>query len=412
MKETAAARDDGSGFERRLMDFHGQVESRKGVLVVLEVVFKKLVFVLCEHLLCLPQGDPIPQHVLDPLSVKTGLSRSQLAVGGRVAKVIAEGQANITVTFDDGGAEVLITLRDEKVLLTAKEIESAGLVWEQIFRASAAAVELLERLAKFGQAECDGRWERKDPRRHPLGPDVKTRVKVVIGRVQLGRHERLDLEVAVKAWEGGGFEVGPGNGGFRVRDKFEAEPEERPEVGRWRKSLCEVVEGQIGWPIEVRPGWHGGKVKGGVVVAGLGEVSNIPEGVMDALVGGPKDVGYLCLPADVVPADLVLERLRAPLRLSFCEALAAPRAPPDLFEALFRERPRFAAALFVPFPPALALAVALAEPFALLLPLALPRALFLPVFLFLVFVVPAAPLDLFLAAGALPPDVFFDRFSC
>ena len=170
------------------------------------------------------------------------------------------------------------------------------------------------------------------------------------------------------------------------------------------------MEGHVGGSVEIRPGRHGSEVEGGVVVAGLGEISNKPKGIVDALMGGVEDVFYLRLPADVILADLDLERLRALFCLPFCEALAAPCAPPDLFEALFRERPRFAAAPFVPFPPALAFAVALAELLALPLPLALPCALFLP--LVLVLVVPVAPFDLFLAAGALPPDVFFDLFSC
>ena len=226
MEETAAAGDDGSGFERRLVNLHCEVESRKWFLIVLEVMLEELVFIFREHLLVLPQSDPVPQHIFDSFSVETGLSRSQLTVCGGVAKMIAEGQANVAIALNDSRAEVFVTLCNDKLLLVAEEVESSGLVWEQILRASAAAVELLECFAEFRQAECDGRWERKDPRRHPLGPDVKTWIEVIVRRIQLSRHERLDLEVAVKAWEGGGFKVVPGDGGFRIRNKVKAESEE------------------------------------------------------------------------------------------------------------------------------------------------------------------------------------------
>ena len=145
------------------------------------------------------------------------------------------------------------------------------------------------------------------------------------------------------------------------------------------------------------------------MVGGFGVIGNVSEGVMDFLVSILEDMLYLRRPLDLVLADLDCERLRALFRSPFREALAAPRAAPDPFELCFRDRPRFAALPLVAFPAAFAFAFALAGAVCGPLPLAPPDAL--PDF-FLPLAVLLAPLDLFAAAGALPPDEFFAFFSC
>ena len=260
IEQAATAGDYGTALEWAFVNFHSEIESGEGVLVIVKMMTKELPFIL--------KKDPASAGIFYPLielaandgHMAGGIGWGHKLVGVRVAQVVSEGHLDVAMFFNDGRAKILIALNNEIVLLVAEIGQGALLMRQEVTGAATFDELLFQRRFEVVSAFDNIGWGGFLVGRNPGGSDIHTGVVVARG-AGFTSHPDLDIKVAIKAGPGSCFELVPRSRIPAGRNELEAEPKQGTKIrhGWFRQS--EIMKGHVGGFIEVCKRGHGGQYK-------------------------------------------------------------------------------------------------------------------------------------------------------
>ena len=112
------------------MYLHRKVKDREGVIIVTQMMVD-ISFLLVGQCLAMTV-DPVPEGFRKTFSVLSASEVVNGEVGGAVIEVVAEGQLNVSGTFDDGWAQIFVAVNDHEGVRGLKIMEGTSLVREKV----------------------------------------------------------------------------------------------------------------------------------------------------------------------------------------------------------------------------------------------------------------------------------------
>jgi hypothetical protein len=142
IKEASRIGNNGPGLKGGLVDLHEEVKERVGVFYCGRIILKVFVLIFKKEIAI--AGKPGREKVYVLRLELHSLVGSKGSVCGGVGKVIAHGEANVGVTFDESWAQVFITVNDKEVSLVAKVFKSVPMGKRHVCLDSLRAKKLME----------------------------------------------------------------------------------------------------------------------------------------------------------------------------------------------------------------------------------------------------------------------------